>query len=64
MPYRVCYRTAGGRRVCLAGVISGYSWSSSASDTRTVDRRNLRTITTFTWYVGGRAVASKRARVR
>lgn len=64
MPYRVCYRTAAGRRVCLAGVISGYSWTSSASDTRTVNRRNLRTITTFTWYVEGRAVVSKRARVR
>ena len=35
-----------------------------ASDTRTVNRRNLRTITTFTWYVEGRAVVSKRARVR
>jgi hypothetical protein len=64
MPYRVCYRTAAGRRVCLAGVIPGYSWSSSASDTRSVNRRNLRTITTFTWYVEGRAVVSKRARVR
>jgi hypothetical protein len=64
MPYRVCYRTAAGRRVCLAGVISGFSWSSSASDTRSVNRRNLRTVTTFIWYVEGRAVASKRARVR
>jgi hypothetical protein len=64
MPYRVCYRTRAGRRVCLAGVIAGYSWSSSASDTRSVNRRNLRTITTFTWYVEGRAVVSKRARVR
>jgi hypothetical protein len=64
MPYRVCYRTAAGRRICLAGVISGYSWTSSASDTRSANRRNLRTLTTFTWYVEGRAVASKRARVR
>jgi hypothetical protein len=64
MPYRVCYRTAVGRRICLAGVISGYSWTSSASDTRSVNRRNLRSVTTFTWYVEGRAVASKRARVR
>jgi hypothetical protein len=64
MPYRVCYRTVAGRRVCLAGAITGYSWTSSATDTRTVNRRNLRTVTTFTWYVEGRAVASKRARVR
>jgi hypothetical protein len=64
MPYRVCYRTKAGRRVCLAGVIPGYTWTSSASDTLSVNRRNLRTITTFTWYVEGRAVASKRARVR
>jgi hypothetical protein len=64
LPYRVCYRTAAGRRVCLAGVISGYSWNSAASDTRSVNRRNLRTVTTFTWYVEGRPVATKRARVR
>jgi hypothetical protein len=64
MPYRVCYRTAARRRVCLDGVISGYSWTSSASDTRSVNRRNLRTVTTFTWYVEGRAVVTKRARVR
>jgi hypothetical protein len=64
LPYRVCYRTAAGRRVCLAGVIPGYSWDSAASDTLSVNRRNLRTWTTFTWYVAGRAVAVKRARVR
>ena len=64
LPYRVCYRTKAGGRVCLGGVIAGYSWSSSASDTRSVNRRNLRTITTFTWYVEGRPVVSKRARVR
>jgi len=64
LPYRVCYRTAAGRRVCLAGVISGFSWNSEASDTRSVNRRNLRTVTTFTWYVEGRPVATKRARVR
>ena len=64
LPYRVCYRTAAGRRICLVGALAGYSWTSSASDTRTVNRRNLRTLTTFTWYVEGRAVVSKRARVR
>lgn len=64
MPYRVCYRTVTGRRVCLGAVILGYSWTSAASDTLSVNRRNLRTVTTFTWYVEGRAVASKRARVR
>jgi hypothetical protein len=64
LPYRVCYRTVAKRRVCLAGVISGFSWSSAATDTRSVNRRNLSTITTFTWYVEGGAVVSKRARVR
>jgi hypothetical protein len=64
MPYRVCYRIASGRRVCLAAVIDGFDWKSAATDTLSVNRRNLRTVTTFTWYVEGRAVASKRARVR
>jgi hypothetical protein len=64
LPYRVCYRTASGRRVCLAGVISGFSWNSSATDTLTANKRNLRKLTTFTWYVAGKPVASKRARIR
>jgi hypothetical protein len=64
LPYRVCYRTASARRVCLAGVISGFDWNSPASDTKTVNRRNLGTLTTFTWYIEGRVVATKRARVR
>jgi heme/copper-type cytochrome/quinol oxidase subunit 3 len=53
-----------GAGVCLAGVIPGSSWSSSASDPRSVNRRSLRTVTTFTWYVEARAIVTKRARVR
>jgi hypothetical protein len=63
-PYRVCYRLKSGRTQCLVGVLQGYSWNSSASDTRTVATRNLPTIATFTWYVGGAKVATRRARVR
>jgi hypothetical protein len=30
---------------------------------KTVNRRTLGTVTTFTWYVAGKSVAAKRARV-
>jgi hypothetical protein len=62
--YRVCYRLRSGSRRCLNGTLDGYSWNSSADDSLTVATRNLPTITTFTWYVGGSKVASRRARVR
>jgi hypothetical protein len=64
VPYRVCYRIKSGSRRCLSGALDGYSWSSSAEDTLTVTTRPLRAITTFTWYVGGKKILSKRVRVR
>jgi hypothetical protein len=62
--YRVCYRLKSKRRICLRGTLDGYSWNSSAEDMLDASTRNLTTFTTFTWYVGSRAVARKRARVK
>jgi len=64
LPYRVCYRLKAGSKRCLNGTLDGYSWSSSADDGLTVNTRNLAAITTFTWYVAGKKVASRRVRVR
>jgi hypothetical protein len=64
LPYRVCYRLKNRKNRCLSGLIEGYSWNASADDTRTVTTRNLASVTTFTWYVGGAKVASKRVRIR
>ncbi len=64
LPYRVCYRLKSRAARCLAGVLDGYSWNASADDTLTVTKRNLASITTFTWYVGAQKVSSKRVRVR
>jgi hypothetical protein len=63
-PSRVCYRTKARKRQCLRGTLDGYSWNAAADDTLTASTRNLATTTTFTWYVGGKAVATKRTRVR
>ncbi len=64
VPYRVCYRTAKKAKRCLTGTLDGYSWNSSVDDRLTVKVRNLATLTTFTWSVGSKTVATKRARVR
>jgi len=64
LPYRVCYRLRNGNNRCLTGALDGYSWSAAADDTLTVTTRRLATVTTFTWYVGGKKVVSKRVRVR
>jgi hypothetical protein len=62
-PYRVCYPLRRGSR-CLRGTLDGFSWNAAASDTLTVSTRSLRTLTTFTWFVGTSKVASRRVRVR
>jgi hypothetical protein len=64
VPYRVCYRMKNGAARCVSGALDGYDWNSSADDTLSVSTRNLPRITTFTWYVSGRKVVSKRVRVR
>ena len=64
LAYRVCYRLKNGSKRCLNGGLEGYSWSSAANDDLTVNTRSLAAITTFTWYVTGKKVASRRVRVR
>jgi hypothetical protein len=63
-PYRVCYRLVSGRDRCLNGTLNGYDWNASADDTLTLSTRNLSRTVTFSWYVGGKRVVSKRVRVR
>jgi hypothetical protein len=62
-PYRVCTTTTARRRLCVPGVLEGFSWSSSASDSVTVRTRSLPALATFTWYVGSTKVGTKRLRV-
>jgi hypothetical protein len=63
-PYRVCYQLATGKKRCLTGTLDGYNWNASAQDTLTVSTRSLPRLATFTWYVDGKRVATRRARVR
>ena len=62
LPYRVCYRLTTKQRRCLVGTVDGFDWNSGASDTLSVTTRRLGRVTTFTWFVGARAVAVKRVR--
>jgi hypothetical protein len=50
-------------RKCVVGTVDGYSWNSAATDTIEVRKRGMRKLTTFTWYVDGRKVASQRVRI-
>jgi hypothetical protein len=61
LPYRVCWRLRSKARRCVSGVVTGYSWNSAASDSLRVSMRGMAKRTTFTWYVRGRAVATKTA---
>ncbi len=62
--YRVCYRNTRRVRRCVNGVLAGHNWDADTSDTLSVRSRNLPRVTTFTWLVAGRQVASRRVRVR
>jgi hypothetical protein len=62
-PYRVCFRTSSKRVRCARGNLNGFSWSAPATDSLTVSTRGLPRVTTFTWYVAGKKVAARRARV-
>lgn len=64
LPYRLCYRTVKMVRRCLNGVIRGFSWDFPEDHSLSIRTRNLARFTTFTWYVGGVKVASRRVRVR
>jgi hypothetical protein len=62
-PYRVCYRTLKKARRCASGSLEGYSWDRAVENVVYVRTDNLAPTTTFTWYVRGKKVASKSARV-
>ena len=62
--YRVCWRLKTRKRVCVRGTLDGYDWDSAATDFLRVNARGMARTTTFTWQVGGRTVAQKRARTR
>jgi hypothetical protein len=59
--YRVCWPLRTKKRRCASGVVVGYSWNSSASDSLSLSMRGMAKRTTFTWYVNGRRVAAKTA---
>jgi hypothetical protein len=61
--YRVCWRLVAGRRKCIRSAVSGDSWNSPAEDQIYVRKRGMPRVVTFAWYVDGRRVASKRARI-
>jgi hypothetical protein len=61
--YRVCYLTRAKKKRCVSGTLDGYSWDSPGSDEMFVSTKKLATRTTFTWFVGSRAVAKKRVKV-
>jgi hypothetical protein len=63
-PYRVCYRVRSNARRCVRGSVTGFSWNSGATDTLTVSTRPLGFATTFSWFIGTKAVATKRLRTR
>gem|GEM_PF-2947805 len=60
--YRVCYLNAAKKKRCVSGTLDGYSWDASGTDELTVSTKSLAPTTTFTWYVGSRAVATKRVK--
>jgi hypothetical protein len=62
LPYRMCWTRTRGTR-CVRATVHGYSWNSSATDVLRVPLRDMRRVTTFTWYAEGRAVEVKRVRV-
>jgi hypothetical protein len=65
--YRVCWRQANGRRKCLRSTVHAYDWNQTEYDELTVSaraRRAMRRMTTFVWYVDGKLVAAKSARIR
>jgi hypothetical protein len=57
LPYRMCWTRTRGTR-CVRATVHGYSWNSSATDVLRVPLRDMRRVTTFTWYAEGQAVRS------
>jgi hypothetical protein len=66
-PYKLCWSKANLQRKCLSSTVGGYDWNRAASDEISVGARAQRAMgkrTTFSWYVAGKRVASKRVRIR
>jgi hypothetical protein len=66
-PYRLCWHKANYQRKCLRSTVNGYDWNEAASDEISIGaraQRAMRSRTTFSWYVDGNRVASKRVRIR
>lgn len=59
LPYKVCYPTKLHTRKCLVGTVVGYDWNSPANDSLTASTRGLARLTTYTWFVNGRKVATR-----
>ena len=58
LPYRVCWkRPTGGKKTlkkkCVSATLSGYSWSSDATDLVRISTEGMRRRTKFTWYTRG-----------
>jgi hypothetical protein len=66
-PYRLCWLKANRQSKCLRSTVDGYDWNGAASDEISIGVRAQRAMlsrTTFSWYVAGKRVASKRVRIR
>jgi hypothetical protein len=63
LAYRVCWTLKKGRR-CAGRIVVGWSWEKGESDTFEVWAKGMRPVTRFVWYVEGRAVVSRKIRIR
>ena len=61
--YRVCWISQRGRR-CAGRAMDGQSWDQATTDTVQVWAAGMRPLTRFVWYVEGRAVVSRKIRIR
>lgn len=65
--YQVCWKQPSGKektlkKKCVTGTLSGYSWSSDASDLLRISTKGMTKRTKFTWYTRGsspKVLASK-----
>ena len=59
VPYQVCWRQPTNKKTlakrCVKATLSGYSWSSNASDLLRISTKGMTRRTKFTWYTRGGA---------
>jgi hypothetical protein len=60
--YRVCWMSKKGRR-CVGRAMEAASWDEGRSQTVQVWAGGMRRVTRFVWYVDGRVVVSRKARI-